>query len=243
MVVPPAQGYFCRCESSSKIPGRTLLPPHDGPGIREEHLEEGNHPGRGACRRACSHLRRVRRRESLPDHIVQPDQGRRRLGRPISRPPPARRCRVRRARASPARRGLPARRARRATPVQPALRVRRVRPRPAGTRFAPGATRRTTTTRTGPGTSASAAARSPRSPARPARSRSVAATGSRRPVTTGSTRPPSRTEAASSRPSPVAWTGKRIRSSRTTTPGWIVQVNNKVNAADMTLYVVCVNAS
>jgi hypothetical protein len=37
-------------------------------------------------------------------------------------------------------------------------------------------------------------------------------------VTTGSTPRPSRTEAASSRPSPVEWTGARIRSSRTTTP-------------------------
>ena len=231
MVVPPAQGYFCRCESSLKIPGRTLLPPHDGLGIREEHLEEGNHPHRGARRRACSHLRRIRRRQPLPDHVVQPDQGRRRLGRrSLARRaqraagPEGQHRRCRPAGAAGAQgpkgdTGAPARRARRATPAQPALRVRRARPASAGTRFAPGATRRTTPTRTRVrGTPASAAARSPRSPAPPARSRWAAATGSRRPVTTGSTRRPSRTEAASSPPSLVAWTGTRIRSSRTTTP-------------------------
>ncbi len=48
----------------------------------------------------------------------------------------------------------------------------------------------------GPGTSASAAARSPRSPARLARSRSAAATGSRLSMTTDSTRRQSRTEVA-----------------------------------------------
>ena len=32
MVAPPAQGYLCRCESSLKIPGRSLLPPHVRPG-------------------------------------------------------------------------------------------------------------------------------------------------------------------------------------------------------------------
>ena len=179
MVVPPAQGYFCRCESSSKIPGRMLLPPHDGLGIREEHLEEGNHPHRGARCRACSHLRRIRRRQSLPDHVVQPDQGRRRLGRrslarraqraagPEGR---HRRCRPAGTRgcAGPEgrhrrnrRAGLEGRHRRNRR-----CRARRARPPPAGTRFAPGATRRTTTTRTRVRVrAASAAARSPRSPA------------------------------------------------------------------------------
>ena len=37
------------------------------------------------------------------------------------------------------------------------------------------------------------------------------------------------------------WTTNTVKPNDTS--GWIVQVNSKVNAADMTLYVVCVNAS
>ena len=92
-------------------------------------------------------------------------------------------------------------------------------------------------------TSASAAALSPRSPARLARSRLAAATGSRRRVTAGSTR-----QAVSDGSGVVAsFPGRMDWSTNTVKPndnsGWIVQVNNKVNLADMTLYVVCVNAN
>ena len=57
-----------------------LLPPRrverawDG----KEHLEERNHLDRGARRSARGHLRRVRC-QAIPHHVVEPDQGRRRL--------------------------------------------------------------------------------------------------------------------------------------------------------------------
>ena len=46
--------------------------------MERNHLEEGNHLDRGARRSARGHLRRVRC-QALPHHVVEPDQGRRRL--------------------------------------------------------------------------------------------------------------------------------------------------------------------
>ena len=96
----------------------------------------------------------------LPDHVVQPDQGRRRLalrslaGRPpgaagqgrdqYSRPAGACWCSRRRRCNRRNRRSWVTRRLR----VQPARGARRDPPASAGTKFAPGATRRTTPTRT-----------------------------------------------------------------------------------------------
>jgi hypothetical protein len=37
------------------------------------------------------------------------------------------------------------------------------------------------------------------------------------------------------------WNTNTVKRNNNT--GWIVQVNDKVNAADMTLYVICVNAN
>ena len=48
------------------------------PGMERNHLEEGNHLDRGARRSARGHLRRVRC-QAIPHHVVEPDQGRRRL--------------------------------------------------------------------------------------------------------------------------------------------------------------------
>jgi hypothetical protein len=42
-------------------------------------------------------------------------------------------------------------------------------------------------------------------------------------------------------PGRMDWSTNTVKPNNNT--GWIVQVNNKVNAADMTLYVVCVNAA
>ena len=106
-----------------------LLPPRrverawDG----KEHLEERNHLDRGARRSARGHLRRVRC-EAIPHHVVQPDQGRRRLavrslaGRPQGA---ARRERQQWCRGAAGRRRTA--RARRAMPVLPALLARTAR--------------------------------------------------------------------------------------------------------------------
>ena len=77
----------------------------------------------------------------------------------------------------------------------------------------------------------------------PARSRSAAATGSRRTVTTGSTRRhvSDGSGVVASFPGRMDWSTNTVKPNDNS--GWIVQVNNKVNAADMTLYVVCVNAN
>ena len=42
-------------------------------------------------------------------------------------------------------------------------------------------------------------------------------------------------------PGRMDWNTNTVKSNDNS--GWIVQVNNKVNAADMTLYVICVNAN
>jgi hypothetical protein len=42
-------------------------------------------------------------------------------------------------------------------------------------------------------------------------------------------------------PGRMDWTTNTIKPNDNS--GWIVQVNDKVNAADMTLYVICVNAN
>ena len=256
MGVPPAQGYFCRCESSSKIPGRTLLPPHDGPGIRKEHLEEGNHPHRGARCRACSHLRRIRRRQPLPDHIVQPDQGRRRLGR----------------------RSL-AGRAQRA--ARPEGRHRLGRPAgPAGAQGSKGDTG-ATGAQGSKGDTGATGAQGPKGPAgtsgyevrtwrynkdsansdagtgypgvgsgaiatvacSPGK---VALSGGYRFTSAGDNGFNSAAIAdgsgvVASFPGRMDWNTNTVKPNDNS--GWIVQVNSKVDAADMTLYVVCVNAS
>jgi hypothetical protein len=46
-----------------------------------------------------------------------------------------------------------------------------------------------------------------------------------------------------SRPSEGGWPGARPTVNRSDNSGWIVQVDDEVSAADMTLYVICVNAS
>ena len=46
--------------------------------MERNHLEEGNHLDRGARRSARGHLGRVRC-QAIPHHVVEPDQGRRRL--------------------------------------------------------------------------------------------------------------------------------------------------------------------
>ena len=42
-------------------------------------------------------------------------------------------------------------------------------------------------------------------------------------------------------PGRMDWSTTTVKPNRN--DGWIVQVNNKVNLADMTLYVICVNAN
>ena len=69
------------------------------------------------------------------------------------------------------------------------------------------------------------------------------ATGSRRRVTTGFNSQALRDGSGviASFPGRMDWDTNTVKPNNNT--GWIVQVNDKVNAADMTLYVICVNAN
>ena len=95
----------------------------------------------------------------------------------------------------------------------------------------------------GPGTAAWAAAPSRRSPARPARSRWVAVTGSRRRMTSGfnSQALSDGSGVIASFPGRMDWTTTTVKPNDNS--GWIVQVNDKVNLADLTLYVICASAN
>ncbi len=120
------------------------------PGMERNHLEEGNHLDRGARRSARGHLRRVRC-QAIPHHVVEPDQGRRRLAvRSLAgRPQGA----ARRERQQWRPRG---RRARRATQGRTAHRAPQARKAPRGSR-ARKATRGTRATRVLPATLTSTA--------------------------------------------------------------------------------------
>ena len=77
MVTPPGQDYRPSHSEQREDSGRALLPlvaPYR-PGRQRNDLEEGHHRGRGARRRARGRLGR-NRRPAVPDHVVQPDQGR-----------------------------------------------------------------------------------------------------------------------------------------------------------------------
>ena len=126
MVAPPGQGYRpSRAARRSQADRCSRLPALCRSGIREERLEEGNHRDRRARRSAHGHLGRIRR-PPLPDHVIEPDQGRlRRASRSLGRRAQGA-ARARRATPAPtACRARPARRARRATAAQTARRARR----------------------------------------------------------------------------------------------------------------------
>ena len=72
---------FAREQREDPRPNTAPASSHrDGRGQERNQLEKRNHPSRGARRNARDHLGRIRR-PSLPDHVVQPDQGRRSLAR------------------------------------------------------------------------------------------------------------------------------------------------------------------
>ena len=90
------------------------------------------------------------------------------------------------------------------------------------------------------GTPASAAARSPTVACSPGK---VAIAGGYRFTNNGFNSPAvsDGSGVVSSFPGRMDWSTKTVKPNDNS--GWIVQVNNKVNAADMTLYVICVNAN